>query len=51
MELIRITPENLETEHICCAIASNRDCAGESAKRTRPDRRLRAVSEWGIFDK
>lgn len=26
MELIRVTPENLEQEHICCAISSNKDC-------------------------
>lgn len=26
MELIKITQENLEAEHICCAIASNKDC-------------------------
>lgn len=32
MELIRITHENLETEHICCAIASNKDCQVRSKK-------------------
>ncbi|MFR9065345.1 MAG: GNAT family N-acetyltransferase, partial [[Clostridium] scindens] len=26
MELIRITHDNLETEHICCAIENNKDC-------------------------
>lgn len=25
MEYIRVTKENLEQEHICCAIASNKD--------------------------
>lgn len=25
MELIRVTPDNLEREHICCAISSNKD--------------------------
>ena len=25
MEIIDITKENLESEHICCAIASNED--------------------------
>lgn len=25
MEYIRITKENLESEHICCAIAGNKD--------------------------
>lgn len=32
MELIRITHENLETEHICCAIAGNKDCQVLSKK-------------------
>lgn len=32
MELIRITHDNLETEHICCAIASNKDCQVVSKK-------------------
>ena len=26
MELIRVTEDNLEQEHICCAIANNKDC-------------------------
>ena len=26
MELIRITEENLEAEHICCAVSNNKDC-------------------------
>lgn len=32
MELIRVTPQNLETEHICCAISSNKDCQVVSKK-------------------
>lgn len=32
MELIRITHENLEQEHICCAIANNKDCQVLSKK-------------------
>lgn len=32
MELIKITHENLETEHICCAISSNKDCQVLSKK-------------------
>lgn len=32
MELIRITHENIETEHICCAIANNKDCQVLSKK-------------------
>lgn len=25
MEYIKLTPENLENEHICCAISNNKD--------------------------
>ena len=32
MELIKITQENLETEHICCAISNNKDCQVASKK-------------------
>lgn len=32
MELIKLTHENLETEHICCAIANNKDCQVLSKK-------------------
>jgi len=32
MELIKITRENLETEHICCAISSNKDCQVRAKK-------------------
>lgn len=32
MELIKITPDNLETEHICCAIANKKDCQVISKK-------------------
>ena len=32
MELIRITRENIEKEHICCAISSNKDCQVQSKK-------------------
>lgn len=38
MELIRITPENLETEHICCAISNNKDCQVRSKKSWIKDR-------------
>lgn len=38
MELIRITHENLETEHICCAIAGNKDCQVLSKKAWLKDR-------------
>lgn len=32
MELIRITHENLEKEHICCAISNNKDCQVRAKK-------------------
>lgn len=32
MELIKITHDNLETEHICCAISNNKDCQVMSKK-------------------
>ena len=32
MELIQITEENLEREHICCAISNNKDCQVKSKK-------------------
>lgn len=32
MEFIQITPENLEKEHICCAISGNKDCQVMSKK-------------------
>lgn len=32
MELIKITQENLEEEHICCAISNNKDCQVASKK-------------------
>ena len=32
MELIRLTRENLETEHICCAISNNKDVQVMSKK-------------------
>lgn len=32
MELIKITHDNLETEHICCAISNNKDCQVASKK-------------------
>lgn len=33
MELITLTHENLEQEHICCAISSNKDPQVASKKR------------------
>lgn len=38
MEYIKVTKENLETEHICCAISNNRDCQVSSKKAWLADR-------------
>ncbi|MBQ1533904.1 MAG: YoaP domain-containing protein [Erysipelotrichaceae bacterium] len=38
MEYIRVTKENLEKEHICCAISSNRDIQVSSKKAWLSDR-------------
>lgn len=38
MEYIQVTKENLETEHICCAISNNRDIQVSSKKAWLADR-------------
>lgn len=38
MELVQVTLENLEKEHICCAISNNRDCQVASKKAWLKDR-------------
>ena len=38
MEYIRVTKENIETEHICCAISNNRDIQVASKKAWLKDR-------------
>ena len=38
MEFIRVTKENLETEHICCAISNNNDVQVSSKKAWLADR-------------
>lgn len=48
MEWIRITPKNLETEHICCAIAGNRDC-GVAAKKAWLKERLKEGLVHSVF--
>lgn len=47
MNFITITPENLEREHICCAISNNRDCQVASKKAWLSDR----LSEGLVFRK
>ena len=36
MEYIRVTKENLEKEHICCAISNNKDVQVSSKKAWLP---------------
>lgn len=38
MEIITLTEENLEKEHICCAITSNKDCQVMSKKKWLAER-------------
>ena len=38
MEYIRVTKENLESEHICCAISNNKDAQVASKKAWLADR-------------
>lgn len=38
MDIITLTPENIESEHICCAIANNNDCQVMSKKSWLRDR-------------
>ena len=38
MEYIRVTKENLEEEHICCAISNNKDVQVSSKKAWLSDR-------------
>ena len=38
MEYVRVTNENLESEHVCCAISSNRDCQVAAKKSWLSDR-------------
>ena len=46
MEIITLTKENLEKEHICCAISNNNDCQVSSKKTW-----LRARLEEGLVFK
>lgn len=38
MNLVRLTHDNLESEHICCAIANNNDCQISSKKKWLSER-------------
>lgn len=38
MDFITVTPENLEQEHICCAISNNKDCQVASKKAWMAER-------------
>ena len=45
MEFIKLTHENLDKEHICCAISSNKDPQVASKKAWRKER----ISEGLVF--
>ena len=47
MKIIRVTKENLEEEHICCAISNNKDCQVEAKKRWMS----RQLEEGLVFEK
>ena len=47
MKIIRVTKENLEEEHICCAISSNKDCQVAAKKRWMS----RQLEEGLVFEK
>ena len=47
MEIITITKENLEEEHICCAISNNKDCQVQSKKKWIEER----MEEGLVFKK
>ena len=49
MEYIRVTKENLEKEHICCAISNNKDIQVSSKKLRRS--RINRVMKIGVNDK
>ena len=44
MEYIRVTKENLEKEHICCAISNNNDVQVSSKKAWLADRFVQSES-------
>lgn len=47
MEIINVTGENIETEHICCAIANDRDCQ----VRAKKDWLTRRFADGLVFQK
>ncbi len=38
MEYIKLTSENLDKEHICCAISNNKDIQKDNAKKSHIDK-------------
>ena len=46
MEFVRVTGENLEREHICCAISSNKDCQVASKKAWLAERFGEGLTFW-----
>ena len=54
MEYIRVTKENLEEEHICCAISNNKDVQVSSKKvwlADRFDEALKRVPQFSLQHK
>lgn len=43
MEYIKLTSENLDKEHICCAISNNKDIQKDNAKKPHIDKQGFAV--------
>lgn len=46
MEFVQVTGENLEREHICCAISSNKDCQVASKKAWLSERFGEGLTFW-----
>lgn len=48
MEYIRVTKENIEKEHICCAISNNKDVQVSSKKAWLMDNviKLSTIDNW-----
>ena len=44
MEIITITADNIDSEHICCAVSDKKDSTGANAKKSWMKDRFQAVS-------
>lgn len=45
MEYIKVTKENIEKEHICCAISNNKDIQVSSKKAWLKERFLKLIQK------